>query len=169
MNILNGGAHADNGIDFQEFMIMPVKADSFSHALRMGIEIFHTLKKVLSDKNFSTNVGDEGGFAPNIKNNEEALEVVLQAIEKAGFKPGEDIYIALDAATSEMYDKKTGLYTFSKSDNKKCTSEEMVALWKSWADKYPILSIEDGLDEDDWDGWKMLTNAIGRKSTISRR
>ncbi|MEL6535507.1 MAG: phosphopyruvate hydratase [Bacteroidota bacterium] len=163
MNILNGGSHADNGIDFQEFMVMPVKAPSFSEALRMGTEVFHTLKKVLKDKGLSTNVGDEGGFAPNLKSNVEAIEVVLQAIEKAGYKPGEDLFIAMDAASAEFYDSKSGHYVFHKSTGDKLTSSEMVGYWKEWADKYPIISIEDGMDEDDWDGWKGLTDAIGSK------
>ncbi|MEJ6787068.1 MAG: phosphopyruvate hydratase [Bacteroidota bacterium] len=163
MTIINGGSHADNSIDFQEFMIMPTGADTFSEALKMGVETFHHLKKVLSKKGYSTNVGDEGGFAPNIKSNEEAIETVLEAIEAAGFKPGEDIHIAMDAATSEFYDKKTGLYTFSKSDGRKLTSEEMAQYWADWSAKYPILSIEDGLDEDDWAGWKSLTDKIGDK------
>lgn len=163
MNILNGGAHADNSIDFQEFMIMPVGAASFSEALRMGTEVFHHLKKVLKDKKYSTNVGDEGGFAPNIKSNEEAIETVLAAIEKAGYKAGDDIFIAMDAASSEMYDAKSGMYHFHKSDGKKLSSAEMVDYWASWTEKYPILSIEDGLAEDDWDGWKMLTDRIGKK------
>ena len=163
MNILNGGSHADNSIDFQEFMIMPVGADSFSEALKMGVETFHHLKKVLKSKGYSTNVGDEGGFAPNIKSNEEAIEIVLQSIEAAGYKPGDEIFIAMDAATSEFYDKETGLYTFSKSDGRKLTSAEMVDYWAEWTAKYPILSIEDGLDEDDWEGWKLLTDKIGSK------
>jgi enolase len=163
MNILNGGSHADNSIDFQEFMVMPVKADTFSESLRMGTEVFHTLKKVLHDKGFSTNVGDEGGFAPNIKSNEEAIEIVLMAIEKAGFKPGEDIFIAMDAASSEFYDAKTDTYTFKKSDGKKLSSAEMVDYWASWAAKYPIISIEDGMAEDDWKGWKGVTDKIGKK------
>jgi enolase len=163
MNILNGGSHADNSIDFQEFMVMPVSADTFSEALRMGTEVFHTLKKVLHDAGLSTNVGDEGGFAPNIKSNEEAIEIVLRAIEKAGFKPGEDIFIAMDAASSEFFDAKTGIYTFKKSDGKKLKSEEMVDYWAQWAKKYPIISIEDGMAEDDWDGWKSLTDKIGSK------
>lgn len=163
MNILNGGAHADNSIDFQEFMVMPVGADTFSEGLRMGTQIFHNLKKVLSSKGYSTNVGDEGGFAPNIKSNEEAIETVLTAIEKAGYKPGEDVYIAMDAAASEFYDKKTGLYTFKKSDNRQMTSEELVNYWADWANKYPILSIEDGLDEDDWSGWAQMTQKMGDK------
>ncbi|MBI3234986.1 MAG: phosphopyruvate hydratase [Bacteroidetes bacterium] len=163
MNILNGGSHADNSIDFQEFMIMPTNADTFSESLRMGVEVFHHLKNVLKKKGYSTNVGDEGGFAPNIKSNEEAIETVLQAIEVAGYRPGEDIYIAMDAATSEFYDKKTGLYTFKKSDNRTMTSAQMVDYWKEWTNKYPIVSIEDGLDENDWDGWKLLTESIGNK------
>ncbi|MCC6817469.1 MAG: phosphopyruvate hydratase [Bacteroidia bacterium] len=161
MNILNGGAHADNSIDFQEFMVMPAKADSFSDSLRMGVEIFHHLKNVLKQKGYSTNVGDEGGFAPNIGSNEEAIETVLMAIEKAGFKPGEDVYIAMDAAASEFYDAEKGLYIFKKSDKREMTSEEMVAYWKTWTDKYPIVSIEDGCAEDDWNGWSMLTKSIG--------
>lgn len=163
MNILNGGSHADNSIDFQEFMVMPVKAASFSESLRMGTEVFHTLKKVLHDKGLSTNVGDEGGFAPNIQSNEEAIEVVLKAIEKAGFKPGEDIFIAMDAAVSELYDAKTKTYTFHKSSGKKMKSAEMVDYWANWAKKYPIISIEDGMAEDDWDGWAKLTEKIGSK------
>lgn len=163
MNIINGGSHADNSIDFQEFMIMPTGADTFSEALKMGVETFHHLKKVLSAKGYSTNVGDEGGFAPNIKSNEEAIETVLQAIESAGFKPGEDIFIAMDAATSEFYNKETGLYTFSKSDGRQLTSEQMADYWKTWTEKYPILSIEDGLDEDDWTGWRYMTEQIGDK------
>jgi enolase len=163
MNILNGGSHADNKIDFQEFMVMPVKADTFSESLRMGTEIFHTLKKVLHDKNLSTNVGDEGGFAPNISSNEEAIEVVLIAIEKAGFKAGEDVFIAMDAATSEFYDAASNTYTFKKSSGKKISSDEMVDYWATWASKYPIISIEDGMAEDDWNGWKKLTDKIGKK------
>ena len=163
MNILNGGSHADNSIDFQEFMVMPVNADSFSEALQMGVEIFHHLKAVLKDSNYSTNVGDEGGFAPNIKSNEEAIETVLKAIEKAGLRPGEDVYIAMDAATSEMYDEKTGLYTFKKSSGKQMGSSELVAYWNQWCSKYPIISIEDGLAEDDWKGWKELTASLGSK------
>jgi enolase len=163
MNILNGGSHADNKIDFQEFMVMPLKADTFSESLRMGTEIFHNLKKVLHDKGLSTNVGDEGGFAPNIASNEEAIEVVLMAIEKAGFKPGEDVFIAMDAASSEFYDAKSNSYIFKKSDGKKLSSAEMVDYWASWAKKYPIISIEDGMAEDDWTGWKGLTDKIGTK------
>ena len=163
MNILNGGSHADNSIDFQEFMIMPVGAASFSESLRMGTEIFHHLKKVLSASGLSTNVGDEGGFAPNITSNVGAIEVVLQAIEKAGFRPGEDVFIALDAASSEFYDKESGQYHFKKSTGDKLSSSEMAAYWADWVNKYPILSIEDGMDEDDWDGWKELTDLTGDK------
>lgn len=161
MNILNGGSHADNAIDFQEFMVMPAGAASFSEALRMGTEVFHTLKKVLHEKGLSTNVGDEGGFAPNLKSNEEAIEVVLKAIEKAGYKPGEDIFIALDPAASEFYDAKAKVYHFKKSSGRKLKSAEMVEYWANWAKKYPILSLEDGMAEDDWAGWKALTEKIG--------
>lgn len=161
MNILNGGSHADNSIDFQEFMVMPVKADSFSHALRMGTEIFHHLKAVLKAGNYSTNVGDEGGFAPNLKSNEEAIEFVLKAIEKAGYKAGDEVYIAMDAASSEFYLKDEKVYHFHKSDGSKKSAEEMVDYWAKWVKKYPILSIEDGLDEDDWSGWSALTKKIG--------
>jgi enolase len=161
MNILNGGEHADNSIDFQEFMVMPVGAESFKEGLRMGVQIFHALKDVLKKKGYSTNVGDEGGFAPNIKSNEEAIETVLIAIEKAGFKAGEDVMIAMDAAVSELYNAETGMYVFKKSSGKQMTSDELVAFWTDWANKYPILSIEDGLAEDDWDGWKSLTSKIG--------
>jgi enolase len=164
MNILNGGSHADNSIDFQEFMIMPAKADTFSQALRMGVEVFHTLKKVLKSKGYSTNVGDEGGFAPNIKSNEEAIEVVLQAIEKAGYKPGEEIFIAMDAASSEFYEN--GVYHFKKSDGRKLSSAEMAGYWTEWVNKYPIISIEDGMDEDDWSGWKALTDSVGSKCQL---
>ncbi len=163
MNILNGGSHADNSIDFQEFMIMPVGADHFRDALRMGAEVFHHLKKELHEAGHSTNVGDEGGFAPNLKSNEEAIEVVLKAIEKAGFRPGEDIVIALDAAASEFYNAQDKTYDFKKSSGQKKSAEEMVAYWASWCNKYPIFSIEDGLDEDDWDGWNKLTTALGHK------
>lgn len=162
MNILNGGSHADNKIDIQEFMVMPFGAESFSDALRMGTEIFHHLKSVLKSKRLSTNVGDEGGFAPNLSSNEEAIEVVLQSIEKAGYKPGEDVWVALDAASSEFYDKKDGKYKF-ESTGTEMTSEEFVDYWADWVKKYPIASIEDGLDEDDWKGWKMLTDKIGNK------
>ncbi len=162
MNILNGGSHADNSIDFQEFMVMPVGAKTFSEALRMGAEIFHTLKKVLHDQGLSTNVGDEGGFAPNIKSNEAAIEIVLKAIEKAGFKPGSDVMIALDPAASEFYDSKTKTYTFKKSSGKKLKPLEMAEYWTNWTKKYPIISIEDGLAEDDWAGWKALTDNVGK-------
>jgi enolase len=165
MNILNGGSHADNKIDFQEFMVMPVKADTFSESLRMGTEVFHHLKKVLSEKGYSTNVGDEGGFAPNIGSNQEAIEVVLTAIEKAGYKPGEDIFIAMDAATSEFYDKDKGLYVF-ESTGDKLSSGEMAEFWNTWVDKYPIISLEDGMDEDDWEGWKQLTQLTGNKTQL---
>src|ERR687890_834629 len=161
MNILNGGAHADNKIDFQEFMVMPIGAASFSEGLRWGVEIFHALKSVLKKKGYSTNVGDEGGFAPNIQSNEEAIETVLMAIEAAGYKPGEQIGIALDAATSEMF--KDGVYHFHKSDGKKFNIDEMVNYWVEWANKYPIISIEDGMAEEDWEGWKKLTDALGNK------
>ncbi len=161
MNILNGGAHADNGIDFQEFMIMPVGAESFSEGLRMGTEIFHHLKAVLKSRGFSTNVGDEGGFAPDFKNNEDAIKAVMQAIEKAGYKPGEDIYIAMDAAASEFYDAKEKVYHLKKSTGDKLTSEQMVDFWAGWCKKYPIISIEDGFAEDDWNGWKLITEKIG--------
>lgn len=164
MNILNGGAHADNGIDFQEFMIMPIKAPSFKEALRMGTEVFHYLKKVLQDRHLRTNVGDEGGFAPNLKSNEEAIEAVIHAIEAAGYKPGIDIYLAIDAACSELYDKQKKKYIFKKSTGEEFTSNQMVQYWQKLTQKYPaILSIEDGLDEDDWEGWKELTQAIGDK------
>ncbi|MEN0003918.1 MAG: phosphopyruvate hydratase [Bacteroidota bacterium] len=161
MNILNGGSHADNSIDFQEFMIMPMGADTFSEGLRMGVEVFHNLKKVLKKKGYSTNVGDEGGFAPNIKSNVEAIEIVLQSIETAGYKPGEDIYIAMDAAASEFYNAKEKVYHFHQSTGDKLSSSDMVAYWADWVKKYPIFSIEDGLDEDDWTGWNSLTQAIG--------
>jgi enolase len=163
MNILNGGAHADNKIDFQEFMIMPLGANSFSEALQMGTQVFHHLKDVLKKKGYSTNVGDEGGFAPNIGSNVEAIETVLTAIETAGFTPGKDIWIAMDAAASEMYDSSTKTYNFHKSSGEKLTSDEMVKYWVDWANKYPIISIEDGLDEDDWAAWEALTLAIGKK------
>jgi enolase len=163
MNILNGGSHADNSIDFQEFMIMPVNARSFSESLRMGTEIFHHLKTVLKGKGMSTNVGDEGGFAPNIKSNEEAIQIVIEAIEKAGYRPGEDIWIAMDAAASEFYNAEEGVYHFKKSTGDKLSSAQMVDYWADWSKKYPILSIEDGLAEDDWDGWKNLTDKIGNK------
>lgn len=163
MNILNGGAHADNKIDFQEFMVMPVGAATFSESLRWGVEIFHHLKSVLKAKGYSTNVGDEGGFAPNIGSNEEAIETVLKAIEVAGFKPGEDVYIAMDAAASEFYNAESKQYVFKKSDGRAFSSADLVEYWIDWTQKYPIISIEDGLDEDDWDGWSALTQAIGEK------
>ncbi len=166
MNILNGGAHADNKIDFQEFMIVPVGASTFSDGLRMGVEIFHNLKKVLKAKGYSTNVGDEGGFAPEIKSNEEAIETVLKAIESAGYKLGDQIKIAMDAAASEFYDVKKKKYIFKKSDNKVLSSEEMVDFWAKWVKKYPIVSIEDGLAEDDWKGWKLLTEKLGDKCQL---
>ena len=163
MNILNGGSHADNGIDFQEFMIMPIGAESFSDGLRMGTEIFHHLKAVLKDLKMSTNVGDEGGFAPNFKNNEDAIKAVMQAIDKAGYKSGEDIYIAMDAAASEFYDANEKVYHFKKSTGDKLTSAQMSTYWADWCKKYPIISIEDGFGEDDWDGWKMVTDTLGDK------
>lgn len=163
MNILNGGSHADNRIDFQEFMIMPVGAKSFSEALQMGVEIFHHLKKVLKEKGYSTNVGDEGGFAPEMKSNEEAIETVLKAIETSGYKAGEDIFIALDPAASEFYEEKNKVYHLKKSTGKKLSSDEMIDYWEKWLKKYPIISIEDGLAEDDWIGWKLLTEKLGKK------
>lgn len=162
MNILNGGSHADNKIDIQEFMVMPIGADSFSEGLRWGTQIFHTLKSVLKERGMSTNVGDEGGFAPNLGSNEEAIEVVIDAIKRAGFEPGKDVFIALDAAASEYYDKDTGKYIF-ESTGAQMTSVEKVEFWKEWTAKYPIISIEDGLDEDDWAGWKRLTEELGDK------
>ena len=161
MNILNGGAHADNKIDFQEFMVMPTGASSFSEGLRWGVEIFHALKSVLKKKGYSTNVGDEGGFAPNIQSNEEAIETVLEAIQAAGYKAGSQVFIAMDAANSELY--KKGKYVFHKSDGKTMSSEELVKYWTNWVKQYPIASIEDGMAEDDWEGWKMLTESIGSK------
>lgn len=166
MNILNGGAHADNKIDYQEFMIVPVGAESFSEGLRWGVEIFHHLKTVLKKKGYSTNVGDEGGFAPNIQSNEEAIETVLMAIEAAGYKPGEQIGIALDAASSEMWKADEKLYHFHKSDGKKLSIDEMVAYWVEWANKYPIVSIEDGMAEEDWEGWKKHTETLGNKCQL---
>ncbi len=163
MNIINGGSHADNNVDPQEFMIMPAGADTYSKAVQMGAEIFHNLKKVLASKGYGTAVGDEGGFAPNLKSNEEALEVILTAIEKAGYTPGDDVLIALDPAASEFYNKETGLYEFKWSDGSKRNSDEMVEYWAEWCEKYPIISIEDGLDENDWDGWKVLTESLGSK------
>jgi len=166
MNIINGGSHADNSIDFQEFMIVPVGAKTFSKALKMGVEVFHNLKSVLKSKNYSTNVGDEGGFAPNIKSNDEAVEIVLQAIKKAGYKAGKDIWIAMDAAASEFYDSKKKEYHFHKSSGKRLKSKAMVEYWVDWAKKYPIFSIEDGLDEDDWKAWTDMNTAIGDKIQI---
>jgi enolase len=163
MNILNGGAHADNGIDFQEFMVMPVGFNSFSEALRAGTEVFHALKSVLKSRGLTTNVGDEGGFAPALNSNEAALEAVLTAVEKAGYKAGSEIWIALDPAASEFYDAEKGHYVFKKSDNRRLTSSEMAEFWQNWVRQYPILSIEDGMAEDDWEGWKLLTEILGNK------
>lgn len=166
MNILNGGSHADNGIDFQEFMIMPIGTDSFSEGLRMGTEIFHHLKAVLKSQGMSTNVGDEGGFAPNFKNNEDAIKAVMQAIDKAGYKAGEDVYIAMDAAASEFYNTDEKVYHFKKSTGDKLTAAQMVDFWADWRKKYPIISIEDGCAEEDWDGWKLLTDKIGSNTQL---
>ena len=163
MNIINGGSHADNSIDFQEFMIMPIGATSFSEAIRMGAEVFHHLKSVLKKGKYSTNVGDEGGFAPNLKSNEEALKVILKAIEQAGYKPGEDIFIALDPASSEYFIPEENVYHLKKSTGEKLTPSQMVSFWKDWANRYPIISIEDGMAEDDWDGWKLMTKELGNK------
>jgi enolase len=163
MNIMNGGSHADNSIDFQEFMIMPVGAPTFSEALRMGAEVFHNLKAVLKKQGYSTNVGDEGGFAPNLKSNEEAITIILQAIEKAGYKPGIDVCIALDPASSEYFLPKENVYHLHKSTGDKLTPSQMVDYWKNWVDKYPIISIEDGMAEDDWAGWKQMTDVMGDK------
>ncbi|MFP5227577.1 MAG: phosphopyruvate hydratase [Acidobacteriota bacterium] len=163
MNILNGGAHADNNVDFQEFMVMPVGAERFSDALRWGVEVFHTLKGVLKKKGYNTAVGDEGGFAPSLKSNTEAIEVILEAIQLAGYKPGEEIAIALDPASSEFFDAEKKKYVFKKSDKSEKTSEEMVAFWADWARQYPIVSLEDGLAENDWDGWKTLTRELGQQ------
>jgi len=160
MNIINGGAHADNNVDFQEFMIVPVGAENFSEALRMGVEVFHELKSVLKKKGYATSVGDEGGFAPNLRSNEEAVETILESITKAGYSAGSDCLLALDPAASEFYDGKN--YIFKKSDKRKLSSEQMVAFWKAWCDQYPIVSIEDGMAENDWAGWKILTDEIGR-------
>src|SRR5437868_1469391 len=161
MNILNGGAHADNNVDFQEFMIAPVGASAFHEALRMGVEIFHSLKSVLQKRGYSTGVGDEGGFAPNLKSNEEAVETILQAITQAGYNAGVNVYLALDPAASEFYDG--GSYVFKKSDGRKLSSAEMVAYWKSWAEQYPVISIEDGMAENDWEGWKLMTDELGAR------
>lgn len=163
MNILNGGSHADNCVDFQEFMIMPVGAPTFREAVRMGSEVFHNLKKVLKSRGYSTNVGDEGGFAPDLKSNEEAIEVILQAVENAGYKPFDDIRIALDPASSEFFDVEKGVYKLKWSTGEELTPAQMVDYWKTWTEKYPIISIEDGMAEDDWDGWKLLTDTIGNK------
>ncbi len=164
MNIINGGAHADNNVDFQEFMIVPVGAERFSAALRMGAEIFHTLKAVLKKKGYVTSVGDEGGFAPNLKSNEEAIETILEAIARAGYQAGDDVLLALDPAASEFYDGES--YVFKKSDRRKLSSDQMVSFWQSWANQYPIVSIEDGMAENDWDGWKTLTEAIGKGAQL---
>ncbi|MDR2466735.1 MAG: phosphopyruvate hydratase [Prevotellaceae bacterium] len=166
MNILNGGSHADNSIDFQEFMIMPAGAENFSEALRMGVEVFHSLKSVLKKRGYSTNVGDEGGFAPNLKSNEEAVTVILEAIEKAGYQPDSDVYLALDPASSEYYIPEEKVYHLHKSTGDKLTPSEMVDFWKTWVAKYPIVSIEDGMAEDDWDGWKLLTDTIGDRCQL---
>ena len=163
MNILNGGVHADNSVDPQEFMIVPYGAPAFSESLRMGAEVFHTLKGVLKKRGYSTSVGDEGGFAPNLKSNDEALDVVIEAIQQAGYKPGEQIGIALDPAASEFYDKESGKYVFKKSDKSQRTPEQMVTFWAGWVNKYPIVSIEDGMAEDDWEGWKMMTDKLGKQ------
>ncbi len=166
MNILNGGSHADNSVDFQEFMIMPVGASSFSHAIKMGAEIFHHLKAVLKKKGYSTNVGDEGGFAPNLKSNEEAIQLILQATENAGYKPGDDIFLTLDPASSEFYLPEENVYHLHKSTGDKLTPAQMVDYWADWVNKYPIISIEDGMAEDDWDGWKYMTDKLGKKIQI---
>lgn len=163
MNIINGGSHADNSIDFQEFMIMPVGAESFSHAIRMGAEVFHNLKSVLKKAGYSTNVGDEGGFAPNLKSNEEAVKVILEAIEKAGYKPGVDVFISLDPASSEYFLPEENVYHLHKSTGDKLTPAQMVDYWNDWVKKYPIISIEDGMAEDDWAGWKLMTQTMGEK------
>lgn len=162
-NILNGGSHADNSVDFQEFMVMPVGAESIAEGIRVVAEVFHTLKKTLHEKGYSTSVGDEGGFAPNLKSNEEAVELILKSVEAAGYKPGDDVMIALDPAASEFFDKESGRYVFKKSDGRELSSEEMAQYWTDWADKYPIISIEDGMAEDDWTGWKALTDKIGNR------
>ncbi|MDP5168675.1 MAG: phosphopyruvate hydratase [Bacteroidia bacterium] len=163
MNILNGGSHADNSVDVQEFMIVPLKAESFREALRMGAETFHSLKSVLKKRGLSTNVGDEGGFAPNLPSNEDAIKVILEAIENAGYRPGEDIHLALDVASSELYNAEKGKYIMRHSTGDELSSSELVDMWKDWSNRYPIVSIEDGCDENDWDGWKLLTDAIGKK------
>jgi len=166
MNIINGGSHADNAIDFQEFMIMPVGAETFAEALRMGTEVFHNLKSVLKKQGYSTNVGDEGGFAPNLKSNEEAIKVILEAIEKAGYRPGEDIFLALDPASSEYFLTEEKMYHLHKSTGEKLTPAQMVDFWKTWVNKYPIISIEDGMAEDDWDGWKLMTDTLGAQCQL---
>ena len=166
MNIINGGSHADNAIDFQEFMIMPVGAETFAEALRMGAEVFHNLKSVLKKQGYSTNVGDEGGFAPNLKSNEEAIKVILEAIEKAGYRPGEDIFLALDPASSEYFLTEEKMYHLHKSTGEKLTPAQMVDFWKTWVNKYPIISIEDGMAEDDWDGWKLMTDTLGAQCQL---
>ncbi len=163
MNIINGGAHADNGLDFQEFMIIPAGAESTTHAIQMGAEIFHTLKKVLKAQSYSTNVGDEGGFAPSLASNQQAIELILKAIEQSGYRPGEDVWIGLDAAVTEMFDSSTGLYHFHKSGAGSMTSEEMVGFWEDWVNRYPIISLEDGLAEDDWNGWIKLCERLGNR------
>ena len=164
MNIVNGGAHADNNVDFQEFMIVPVGAEKFSEALRMGAEIFHTLKSVLKKKGYATSVGDEGGFAPNLTSNEEAIETILEAIAQSGYRPGEDVLLALDPAASEFFDGQS--YVFKKSDGRRLSSDEMVAFWSKWIENYPIVSLEDGMAESDWDGWKSLTNELGQRAQL---
>jgi enolase len=166
MNILNGGAHADSSVDFQEFMVMPVGAASFAEALRTGAEIFHTLRGILKKKGHSTGVGDEGGFAPSLKSNREALDVVMEAVSQAGYKPGGDVVIALDVAASELWDEKSGTYAFKKSGEKGRSSEEMIALYDDWIRQYPIASLEDGLAEGDWEGWKALTRALGGRVQV---
>ncbi|MCS7082681.1 MAG: phosphopyruvate hydratase [Bacteroidetes bacterium] len=163
MNILNGGRHATNNVDFQEFMIAPAGADSFSEALRMGVEVFHALRKVLEERHYSTAVGDEGGFAPNLKSNEEAIALILQAIEAAGYEPGQDVFIALDPAMSELWDRRQGRYVLAKSTGEALSAEDLVRFWERWVERYPILSIEDGMAEDDWEGWKLLTEALGNR------
>src|SRR5271165_4688639 len=168
MNILNGGAHADSSVDFQEFMAMPIGASSFSEALRWGVEVFHALKAALKKHGYSTSVGDEGGFAPSCKSNEEAIQIVLEAIAAAGYKPGEQVSVALDPAASEFFDKTSGKYVFKKSDKSVHTSSEMAAYWTSWVEKYPIVSLEDGMAEDDWAGWKSLTETVGSKTGRKR-
>ncbi len=163
MNIINGGRHADNNVDFQEFMIVPANAETFAEALRMGTEVFHSLKGVLSKKGYNTAVGDEGGFAPSLKSNEEALDVIMEAITKANYTPGKDVFIALDPAASEMYQKEDGSYLFYKSSQERLSAAQMVAYWKTWVDNYPIISIEDGMAENDWDGWKLMTDTLGKR------